>query len=193
MNTDMGAGLILLGLAALLYFLPAIIGWTRCVKHKGLLLVGNLLFGVSVVGWFVALVYAVASQSYLPPTQRVSSRIMPPMPRRRIEPFLTIVALGLLLGMAHQARASEEWYVAAWRFHSCDKIAEDFTGLHTPEEVQAMYRRTGTSFTLERPRSGVAVLTNIIDGGQRMTFFRDLGMCEADMATVNRLSGYKTW
>lgn len=193
MNADQGAGFILLLVLLGFYFLPWVIGFSRGVAHPWLLFLGNLLFGVSVVGWFIALVYAVASQRDRQSAHRTTSEVMPRMPRRRIEPYLTIVALSLTLGLAHQARATEEWYIAAWRFHSCDKISEHFTALHTPEQVQATYRRSGTNFTIEHPRSGVAVLANIVDGGQRMTFFRDQGMCEADMATVNRMTGYKTW
>lgn len=63
-NADTTAGLIILAFAMCLYFLPTLIGWSRGVKHPGLLFVGNLLFGwIFGVGWFAALVYAVASDA----------------------------------------------------------------------------------------------------------------------------------
>lgn len=51
-------------LSALLYFLPTFIG-----RHKtdamGIFIV-NLLFGWTVIGWFVALVWACAAERYVP-------------------------------------------------------------------------------------------------------------------------------
>jgi hypothetical protein len=48
----------------LLYFLPAIIG-----RHKadamGIFIV-NLLFGWTVIGWIIALIWACAAESYVP-------------------------------------------------------------------------------------------------------------------------------
>jgi len=51
-------------LLALLYFLPTIIA-----RHKsdfaGIFMV-NLLFGWTVIGWFVALIWACAAERYVP-------------------------------------------------------------------------------------------------------------------------------
>jgi hypothetical protein len=51
-------------LSAILYFLPTILG-----RHKGdalgIFLV-NLLFGWTVIGWFVALIWACAAERYVP-------------------------------------------------------------------------------------------------------------------------------
>jgi hypothetical protein len=47
----------------LFYFLPYFIGKTRGVQHTALLFLGNLIFGVSILGWFAALVYACVGAS----------------------------------------------------------------------------------------------------------------------------------
>ena len=51
-------------LSILMYFLPALIG-----RHKadaaGIFLV-NLLFGWTIVGWFIALIWACAAERYVP-------------------------------------------------------------------------------------------------------------------------------
>ena len=51
-------------LATLLYFLPAILGRNKA-DFTGILLL-NLLLGWTVVGWFVALIWACASDSVAP-------------------------------------------------------------------------------------------------------------------------------
>lgn len=58
MSTTNEAGIMLLILAAAIYFVPTFIAYGRGIKHRFLLLLGNLLFGLSVIGWFAALVYA---------------------------------------------------------------------------------------------------------------------------------------
>jgi Superinfection immunity protein len=50
-------GLIFVGLG-FIYMLPTIVGWHRGVRHLFLLFLGNVLFGTSGIGWFVALGYA---------------------------------------------------------------------------------------------------------------------------------------
>jgi RsiW-degrading membrane proteinase PrsW (M82 family) len=73
MSTDTEAGLILLALVIVINFIPSFIGFSRGVKHPWLLLLGNFLFGWTVGGWFVALVYAV--------TTVVPQRPQRPVPR----------------------------------------------------------------------------------------------------------------
>jgi len=61
--------MITLIFTVLLYFLPSIIG-----RHKrdaaGIFLV-NLLFGWTVIGWVIALIWACAAESYYPPVRYV--------------------------------------------------------------------------------------------------------------------------
>lgn len=45
----------LLGLSPLLYFVPFAIAWWRGVIGCGALLLFNLLFGWTIIGWFIAL------------------------------------------------------------------------------------------------------------------------------------------
>lgn len=42
---------------------PTVIGVIRGVKHPWLLFIGNMLFAWTVLGWFIALVYAAASEA----------------------------------------------------------------------------------------------------------------------------------
>ena len=51
-------------LSMLLYFLPTIIGRDKA-DVMGIFLV-NLLFGWTVIGWFVALIWACAAERYVP-------------------------------------------------------------------------------------------------------------------------------
>ena len=54
---------------ALMYFLPAIIG--RDKRDAGLILVLNLFFGWTVIGWIVCLIWACAADSRPIPVQMV--------------------------------------------------------------------------------------------------------------------------
>lgn len=78
------AGAVLLILCGAVYFLPSIIGWRRRVAHGGLLFFGNFLFGVSIGGWFVALVYALCGQTRMDMPMRpiCYARAEPPPLRR---------------------------------------------------------------------------------------------------------------
>jgi hypothetical protein len=53
--------LFLLGL--LFYFLPSIIAYQRGKKNFGAILAVNFLLGWSIIGWIVALVWALATES----------------------------------------------------------------------------------------------------------------------------------
>ena len=46
---------------AVLYFLPAVIGYTRGSVHAGVILLLNVLVGWTVIGWWVLLVFAMVS------------------------------------------------------------------------------------------------------------------------------------
>ncbi|MEU1466988.1 superinfection immunity protein [Streptomyces sp. NPDC005761] len=54
---------VLLGLivAALVYFVPAVVAFSRGVPNKGSVLVLNLFLGWTLVGWIVALAMAARS------------------------------------------------------------------------------------------------------------------------------------
>jgi len=59
-----GENVTFMTLSALLYFLPTIIA-----RHKSDLMgvfIVNLLFGWTVIGWFVALIWACAAETYVP-------------------------------------------------------------------------------------------------------------------------------
>lgn len=61
MSPDATAGIILAVMACAVYFLPTVIGMFRGVAHPWLLFIGNFL-GFTILGWFIALCYAVASE-----------------------------------------------------------------------------------------------------------------------------------
>jgi hypothetical protein len=75
------AQLMAWGLALLLVlFIPSMVAGMRRIRHFWLLVLGNALFGWTLVGWFVALAYAVLT------TDTLGSG--PYEARRRIEPHL---------------------------------------------------------------------------------------------------------
>jgi hypothetical protein len=51
-------------ISALLYFLPTIIAWHK-PEVMGIFIV-NLLFGWTVIGWFIALIWACAAETRVP-------------------------------------------------------------------------------------------------------------------------------
>jgi hypothetical protein len=51
-------GLIALGVVLVLYFIPAIIAWQRRHRQRVAILVVNIFFGWTFVGWIIALVWA---------------------------------------------------------------------------------------------------------------------------------------
>jgi hypothetical protein len=63
MTPDLTAGLILVAIVLVGNFIPSMIGFSRGVAHPWLLLFGNIIFGWTVLGWFIALVYAVAGEA----------------------------------------------------------------------------------------------------------------------------------
>lgn len=61
--TTTNVGAALLGLALVLalvalYVTPSLVGWARGVRNLGSLIVVNLAFGWTFIGWFVALAMA---------------------------------------------------------------------------------------------------------------------------------------
>jgi hypothetical protein len=66
-------GIIYLLLLIVVYFAPSIIGYLRHVRNLGTLIVVNVAFGWSFIGWFIALALAFKSTTpvqvtYVPPT-----------------------------------------------------------------------------------------------------------------------------
>lgn len=57
------AALLGFGLAVLLYVLPWIIADQRGVARKGWLIFTNIVFGLTVIGWIVALVWAILGET----------------------------------------------------------------------------------------------------------------------------------
>ncbi|HWH76829.1 MAG TPA: superinfection immunity protein [Candidatus Binatus sp.] len=55
--------LLLVAFGIFVYFLPAIIGAKRQVTASGFLFIINLLFGWSVIGWIVCVLWAVCGQT----------------------------------------------------------------------------------------------------------------------------------
>lgn len=51
-------GLVMIGVIIAGYFLPSIVAWNRGHHQKPAILVLNLAFGWTVIGWFAALVWA---------------------------------------------------------------------------------------------------------------------------------------
>ena len=57
--SGMIGGALLLGLILVFYFLPAVIAEKRGAKHAGTILLINLVFGWTVLGWIAALICAI--------------------------------------------------------------------------------------------------------------------------------------
>jgi hypothetical protein len=58
MNSDGSAGLILLILVAIPYFIPSIVAISRGMHNKGSVIVVNVFLGWTLIGWVVALAMA---------------------------------------------------------------------------------------------------------------------------------------
>ncbi len=57
---------ILLVVGAILYFVPAALAWWLDVKSFRTIFYVNLVFGWTIVGWVVALMWAMAERNELP-------------------------------------------------------------------------------------------------------------------------------
>ena len=53
-----GAGLVFIALICVVYPLPAIIAFSRRHRNRWVILVINIAFGATVIGWLIALVWA---------------------------------------------------------------------------------------------------------------------------------------
>lgn len=53
------AGIVLLILVVIFYFLPSVIAGTRNANHQGAIFFINLLFGWTILGWIAALIWAI--------------------------------------------------------------------------------------------------------------------------------------
>jgi hypothetical protein len=96
---------------------------------------------------------------------------------------MKLVAAALMLGITVPAMAAPpDWYVAAPRFHSCDPVSSDFTGLHTPEQVRDLYGRIGTHYDIYHMTATVTLLIDRLDENSRLVFFADRGACETELA-----------
>jgi hypothetical protein len=73
------ATLILAAIAAALYLLPVLIGWSRRVPDIGSVAVINILLGWTLVGWVAALALALRSVNTDGPASQSPTRI-PPWP-----------------------------------------------------------------------------------------------------------------
>jgi hypothetical protein len=60
-TTDDATGIVTLVIVAVLYFVPALVAWSRKVPNVGSVVVINLLLGWTIVGWVVALAMAARS------------------------------------------------------------------------------------------------------------------------------------
>jgi hypothetical protein len=57
---------IFLVVGAILYFVPTMLAWWMNVKSTRTIFYVNLVFGWTVVGWIVALMWAIAERNELP-------------------------------------------------------------------------------------------------------------------------------
>jgi hypothetical protein len=78
-------GVVFLVLAFLLYFLPSFIGSKK--RNANSIFVVNLFLGWTLVGWVVALAWAVAAEAPIPVTAPVTASMPAPVPVARI-PYL---------------------------------------------------------------------------------------------------------
>ena len=53
-----GAGLVFIALVCVIYPLPAIIAFTKRHRNRWVILIINIAFGATVIGWLIALVWA---------------------------------------------------------------------------------------------------------------------------------------
>ena len=53
-----GAGLVFIGLVCVIYPLPAIVAFSRHHRNRWVILAINLAFGATLIGWVIALVWA---------------------------------------------------------------------------------------------------------------------------------------
>lgn len=53
-----GAGLVFIGLVCVIYPLPSIIAFAKRHRNRWVILVINIAFGATVIGWLIALVWA---------------------------------------------------------------------------------------------------------------------------------------
>jgi hypothetical protein len=70
--------LVGLSVALILYFLPAILAFIRSHEHRWAILVINLCFGFSVLGWLIALMWALSGPGpvVVGPAMRPSGRVI---------------------------------------------------------------------------------------------------------------------
>jgi positive regulator of sigma E activity len=57
---------ILLVVGAILYFVPTVLAWWMHVKSARAIFYVNLVFGWTIVGWIVAVMWAMAERNELP-------------------------------------------------------------------------------------------------------------------------------
>lgn len=57
------AGLIVLALIVAMYFLPTIVAYRRQRVSAGAILAANLLFGWTILGWCICLIWALSGDS----------------------------------------------------------------------------------------------------------------------------------
>lgn len=69
-------GFLLIAFCAFLYFLPSIIGASRKKKNAGAIFALNLFLGWSLIGWVIALVWALAQDAV--PTQVIVNQAASP-------------------------------------------------------------------------------------------------------------------
>lgn len=73
-NADAGAGLAIIGVGLLIYFIPTIAG--RKKRNANAIFALNLLLGWTVLGWVAALVWALTSEQPLPPVAQLAPPIL---------------------------------------------------------------------------------------------------------------------
>lgn len=59
MDNSLFFGFVMLGIAAVIYFIPSIVANNRQHKNKAAIIVLNTALGWTLIGWVVALVWAV--------------------------------------------------------------------------------------------------------------------------------------
>lgn len=72
---DASAGLFLIAVCAFFYFLPSIIGAIRKKQNAGAIFALNLFLGWTLIGWVIALVWALAHDAV--PTQVIVNQVAP--------------------------------------------------------------------------------------------------------------------
>jgi hypothetical protein len=104
MGSDSGVGFVLLGLCLAAYFIPSIVAMIRSHRQGAAIFLLNLLLGWTLVGWVVALVWAVAREAVAPTVKMAAPAARPASATEEIERYAGLKDKGLITDEEYQAK-----------------------------------------------------------------------------------------